>query len=43
MLWRTCVPQAGFFKREFQKKEEEELKRDSWDYVPKLNKRQSTS
>ncbi|XP_036965569.1 integrin alpha-4 [Acanthopagrus latus] len=41
LIW--CLWKAGFFKREFQKKEEEELKRDSWDYVPKLNKRQSTS
>ena len=30
----VCVSQAGFFKREF-KKMEEEIRRDSWDYVPK--------
>ncbi|XP_039673682.1 integrin alpha-4 isoform X2 [Perca fluviatilis] len=41
LIW--CLWKAGFFKREFQKKEEEEFKRDSWDYVPKLNKRESTS
>ncbi|KAM6946036.1 integrin alpha-4 [Aplochiton taeniatus] len=29
-----CLWKAGFFKREFQKKEED-LCRDSWDYVPK--------
>ncbi|XP_059198990.1 integrin alpha-4 [Centropristis striata] len=34
LIW--CLWKAGFFKREFQKKkEEEEFKRDSWDYVPK--------
>uniref|UniRef100_A0A671XVA7 Integrin subunit alpha 4 n=1 Tax=Sparus aurata TaxID=8175 RepID=A0A671XVA7_SPAAU len=41
LIW--CLWKAGFFKREFQKKEEEEFKRDSWDYVPKLDKRESTS
>ncbi|XP_037344507.2 integrin alpha-4 [Pungitius pungitius] len=42
LIW--CLWKAGFFKREFQKKEEEEeLKRDSWDYVPKNNKRESYS
>ncbi|KAM8856227.1 integrin alpha-4 isoform 2-T5 [Spinachia spinachia] len=42
LIW--CLWKAGFFKREFQKKEEEEeLKRDSWDYVPKNNKRESFS
>ncbi|KAA8587904.1 hypothetical protein FQN60_001098 [Etheostoma spectabile] len=42
LIW--CLWKAGFFKREFQKKEEEEeFKRDSWDYVPKLDKRQSTA
>ncbi|XP_068428471.1 integrin alpha-4 isoform X2 [Clinocottus analis] len=42
LIW--CLWKAGFFKREFQKKEEEEeFKRDSWDYVPKNNKRESTS
>ncbi|XP_029936371.1 integrin alpha-4 [Myripristis murdjan] len=35
-----CLWKAGFFKREFQK---EEYKRDSWDYVPKLDKTESTS
>ncbi|XP_049584264.1 integrin alpha-4 isoform X1 [Syngnathus scovelli] len=34
-LWK-----AGFFKRHSQK-EEEELKRDSWDYVPKRSNRES--
>lgn len=39
-----CVSQAGFFKRDLQKlKEEEEFKRDSWNYVPKNDKRESTS
>lgn len=38
-----CVSQAGFFKRDFQKKTEEEFKRDSWDYVPKNDARESTS
>ncbi|XP_042350304.1 integrin alpha-4 isoform X2 [Plectropomus leopardus] len=42
LIW--CLWKAGFFKREFQKKkEEEEFKRDSWDYVPKNEKRESTS
>ncbi|XP_029314915.1 integrin alpha-4 isoform X2 [Cottoperca gobio] len=41
LIW--CLWKAGFFKREFQKKEEEEFKRDSWDYVPKNNKTESTS
>lgn len=36
------VSQAGFFKRDFQKKKEE-FKRDSWDYVPKNDARESTS
>lgn len=35
--------QAGFFKRNFQKKEEEEFNRDSWDYVPKPKKRESNA
>lgn len=44
MSLSTCVSQAGFFKRDFLKnKEEEEFKRDSWDYVPKNDKRESTS
>lgn len=40
-----CVSQAGFFKRDFQKKteEEEEFRRDSWDYVPKNDKTESTT
>uniref|UniRef100_A0A3B5MXR6 Integrin alpha 4 n=1 Tax=Xiphophorus couchianus TaxID=32473 RepID=A0A3B5MXR6_9TELE len=33
--------QCGFFKRNFKK--QEELNRDSWDYVPKLNKRESST
>ncbi|KAF3843307.1 hypothetical protein F7725_002156, partial [Dissostichus mawsoni] len=41
LIW--CLWKAGFFKREFQKKEEEEFKRDSWAYVPKKNERESTS
>ncbi|XP_034740871.1 integrin alpha-4 [Etheostoma cragini] len=41
LIW--CLWKAGFFKREFQKEEEEEFKRDSWDYVPKHDKRQSTA
>ncbi|KAM4608735.1 integrin alpha-4 [Polymixia lowei] len=35
-----CLWKAGFFKREFQKKED--TRRDSWDYVPKNHKREST-
>ncbi|KAM3842351.1 integrin alpha-4 [Diretmus argenteus] len=35
-----CLWKAGFFKREFQK---EEVRRDSWDYVPKYEKVESTS
>ncbi|XP_026232320.1 integrin alpha-4 [Anabas testudineus] len=42
LIW--CLWKAGFFKRDFHKmKEEEEFKRDSWDYVPKYDKRESTS
>lgn len=39
------VSQAGFFKRDFgkMKEQEEEYKRDSWDYVPKNDKRESTT
>lgn len=40
LIW--CLWKAGFFKRDFQKKEEE-FNRDSWDYVPRLDKRESTS
>ncbi|XP_069563018.1 integrin alpha-4 [Brachyistius frenatus] len=40
LIW--CLWKAGFFKRNFQKKEEE-FKRDSWDYVPKQDKSESTS
>ncbi|XP_045909625.1 integrin alpha-4 [Micropterus dolomieu] len=40
LIW--CLWKAGFFKREFEKKKEE-FNRDSWDYVPKLDKRESTS
>uniref|UniRef100_A0A3B4YHB7 Integrin subunit alpha 4 n=1 Tax=Seriola lalandi dorsalis TaxID=1841481 RepID=A0A3B4YHB7_SERLL len=36
------VSQAGFFKRELQKKEEE-FRRHSWDYVPKSSDRESFS
>lgn len=40
----VCVFQAGFFKRNLHKKKEEEINRDSWDYVPKSDKeRESTS
>lgn len=35
-----CLWKAGFFKRELHKKQ---LKRDSWDYVPKLGPRESFS
>lgn len=38
-----CVSQAGFFKRDLKKKTEEEFKRDSWDYVPRSDARESTS
>lgn len=36
-------PQAGFFKRDLKAKTEEEFKRDSWDYVPRNDARESTS
>uniref|UniRef100_A0A087YA19 Integrin subunit alpha 4 n=1 Tax=Poecilia formosa TaxID=48698 RepID=A0A087YA19_POEFO len=38
LIW--CLWKCGFFKRNFKK--QEELNRDSWDYVPKLNKRESS-
>lgn len=38
-----CVSQAGFFKRDLKKKTEDEFKRDSWDYVPRSDTRESTS
>ncbi|XP_038153387.1 integrin alpha-4 [Cyprinodon tularosa] len=38
LIW--CLWKAGFFKRSFKK--QEEINRDSWDYVPKLNKRESS-
>ncbi|XP_070771040.1 integrin alpha-4 [Enoplosus armatus] len=41
LIW--CLWKAGFFKRDFQKKKDEEFRRDSWDYVPKNDKRESTS
>nr|XP_046259995.1 integrin alpha-4 [Scatophagus argus] len=41
LIW--CLWKAGFFKRNFEKKKEEEFRRDSWDYVPKNAKRESTS
>ncbi|XP_057707530.1 integrin alpha-4 isoform X1 [Corythoichthys intestinalis] len=42
LVW--CLWKAGFFKRDLQKKEEEdEFKRDSWDYVPKRSNRESAS
>ncbi|XP_053184061.1 integrin alpha-4 [Scomber japonicus] len=40
LIW--CLWKAGFFKRTVQKTEEE-FKRDSWDYVPQSNKRESFS
>ncbi|KAM9347864.1 integrin alpha-4 [Symphorus nematophorus] len=40
LIW--CLWKAGFFKRKYQEKKEE-FRRDSWDYVPKHNKRESTS
>lgn len=36
------VRQAGFFKRELHHKEDE-FNRDSWDFVPKHSKRESTT
>lgn len=39
LIW--CLWKAGFFNRSFQKTEE--FNRDSWDYVPKSDKRESTS
>ncbi|XP_029980884.1 integrin alpha-4 [Sphaeramia orbicularis] len=39
LIW--CLWKAGFFKRNLQKKEE--FNRDSWDYVPKADNRESTS
>ncbi|XP_077435361.1 integrin alpha-4 isoform X2 [Vanacampus margaritifer] len=44
LIW--CLWKAGFFKRDLQKKKEEqkeEFKRDSWNYVPKRSNRESTS
>lgn len=44
LIW--CLYKLGFFKRGYQtneEEEEEEFKRDSWDYVPKNDKRESTS
>ncbi|XP_041857597.1 integrin alpha-4 isoform X2 [Melanotaenia boesemani] len=39
-----CLWKAGFFKRNYQKQiEEEEFKRDSWDYVPKLDKKREST
>ncbi|KAK5600226.1 hypothetical protein CRENBAI_004912 [Crenichthys baileyi] len=38
LIW--CLWKVGFFKRGFKK--QEELNRDSWDYVPKLNKKESS-
>ncbi|KAM4731572.1 integrin alpha-4 isoform 2-T2 [Anableps anableps] len=39
LIW--CLWKCGFFKRNFTK--QEELNRDSWDYVPKLDKRESST
>uniref|UniRef100_H3CD00 Integrin subunit alpha 4 n=2 Tax=Tetraodon nigroviridis TaxID=99883 RepID=H3CD00_TETNG len=36
LIW--CLWKAGFFKRNLHKKKEEDLNRDSWDYVPKNDK-----
>ncbi|CAF90928.1 unnamed protein product, partial [Tetraodon nigroviridis] len=41
LIW--CLWKAGFFKRNLHKKKEEDLNRDSWDYVPKNDKWESTS
>ncbi|KAK2840066.1 hypothetical protein Q5P01_013806 [Channa striata] len=42
LIW--CLWKAGFFKRDYQKKEaEEEFNRDSWDYHPKNDRRESES
>ncbi|KAL3969691.1 TSPY-like 2 [Sarotherodon galilaeus] len=40
LIW--CLWKAGFFKRELHHKEEE-FNRDSWDFVPKHSKRESTT
>lgn len=38
----VCLPlQAGFFKRNLKK--QEEFNRDSWDYVPKLDRRKNST
>uniref|UniRef100_A0A8C6LUU2 Integrin subunit alpha 4 n=1 Tax=Nothobranchius furzeri TaxID=105023 RepID=A0A8C6LUU2_NOTFU len=39
LIW--CLWKAGFFKRNFQK--QQEFNRDSWDYVPKHDKRKSSA
>ncbi|XP_024860366.1 integrin alpha-4 [Kryptolebias marmoratus] len=39
LIW--CLWKAGFFKRSFKK--QEEFNRDSWDYVPKLDKRKNST
>ncbi|XP_068602586.1 integrin alpha-4 [Brachionichthys hirsutus] len=41
LIW--CLWKAGFFKRDFRKNKEEEFRRDSWDYVSKTDKSESTS
>lgn len=41
LIW--CLWKAGFFKRDLKTKTEEEFKRDSWDYVPRNDARESTS
>uniref|UniRef100_A0A3Q2VM08 Integrin alpha 4 n=1 Tax=Haplochromis burtoni TaxID=8153 RepID=A0A3Q2VM08_HAPBU len=40
LIW--CLWKAGFFKRELHHKEDE-FNRDSWDFVPKHSKRESTT
>ncbi|KAM9850441.1 integrin alpha-4 [Aulostomus maculatus] len=40
LIW--CLWKAGFFKRDYKKKKDD-FRRDSWDYVPKQDKRESTS
>ncbi|XP_034042014.1 integrin alpha-4 [Thalassophryne amazonica] len=40
LVW--CLWKAGFFKRDFQAKDED-FSRDSWDYVPKHQRTESTS
>ncbi|KAM9709420.1 integrin alpha-4 [Menidia menidia] len=41
LIW--CMWKAGFFKRHYQMEEKEKINRESWDYVSKVDNRESTS